>query len=111
MCWIHIITIEAHFATAAHRGRRGPLEMLPQGRSAEVVAYRQRHLWSDDSQSLDCHQYKNLMESYLLIANCNLGKTLPYIIVQFQLVFNRFFCFLYEFFQKLLFFTKGSIQE
>ena len=51
------------------------------------------------------------MESYLLIVNCNSGKTLPYIIVQFQLVFNRFFCFLYEFFQIFSFFEKGSIQK
>ena len=37
MLRIHIITIEAHFATAARRRSPRPFELCLQGRDAEVV--------------------------------------------------------------------------
>ena len=37
MGWIHIITIEAHFATAAGRRSPRPSELCLQGQDAEVV--------------------------------------------------------------------------
>ena len=62
------------------------------GRTPKIFRLRQRSVWVVDSQSANCHH----LDGELSVYHTVIVPWHIYIIVHLQLVFNRFFCFLYE---------------
>ena len=82
--------IEARFTTAVFQGRRDRFERYIKGRTPKMLRKRRRTVWSARCIIVRLSSFDGELSVFV---DCKLGKTLPYIIVQIQLVFNQFFCF------------------
>ena len=83
--------IEARFTTDAFPMVAVTAEDNTKGRTPKIAHKRRCTIWS--ARRIIVRLSSFLMESYLFLLTVTQGKTLPYIIVQIQLVFNQFFCF------------------